>query len=70
MRPNIVFELTLNHFISESLKQEYAKEKQEMETSFKTRLENVQEEFARELTDTTEILKSSHKRELGNFLHS
>lgn len=38
-----------------------------MELGFRKRLEQVQEEFARELTDTTEILKSTHKRELGSY---
>lgn len=40
-----------------------------MEANFKKRLEQVQEEFAKELGDSTEILKSSHKRELGECLN-
>lgn len=40
-----------------------------MEASFKKRLEHVQEEFAKELNDATEIMKAQHKRELGKFQH-
>ncbi|XP_055530875.1 uncharacterized protein LOC129721845 isoform X2 [Wyeomyia smithii] len=50
--------------IIENLKEQYEKEKQEMEQHFSLRIQQVQEEFARELSDTTELLKLSHKREL------
>ncbi|XP_053683361.1 restin homolog [Sabethes cyaneus] len=50
--------------IIENLKEQYEREKQEMEQHFSLRIQQVQEEFARELSDTTELLKISHKREL------
>ncbi|XP_058467131.1 RB1-inducible coiled-coil protein 1 isoform X2 [Malaya genurostris] len=50
--------------IIESLKEQYEKEKQVMEQHFSLRIQQVQEEFARELSDTTELLKLTHKKEL------
>ncbi|XP_055594060.1 uncharacterized protein LOC129745170 isoform X2 [Uranotaenia lowii] len=48
----------------ESLKDQHEKEKTDMEQHFSLRLQQIQEEFARELSDATELLKASHKKEL------
>nr|XP_029731880.1 interaptin-like isoform X2 [Aedes albopictus] len=50
--------------IIENLKEQYEKEKFEMEQHFSLRIQQVQEEFQRELSDTTELLKATHKKEL------
>jgi hypothetical protein len=36
-----------------------------MEESFTKRILQVQEEFSRELTDSTDALRKKHKKELG-----
>lgn len=41
-----------------------------MEQHFSLRIQQVQEEFQRELSDTTELLKATHKKELGKFKYS
>uniref|UniRef100_A0A182K590 Uncharacterized protein n=1 Tax=Anopheles christyi TaxID=43041 RepID=A0A182K590_9DIPT len=50
--------------IIENLKQQFEKEKQELEQHFSDRIHQVQEEFAREISDTTELMKTVHKKEL------
>ncbi|XP_021711061.1 uncharacterized protein LOC5564138 isoform X3 [Aedes aegypti] len=50
--------------IIDNLKEQYEKEKFEMEQHFSLRIQQVQEEFQRELSDTTELLKATHKKEL------
>lgn len=57
-------------FFLENLKEQYEKEKFEMEQHFSLRIQQVQEEFQRELSDTTELLKATHKKELGKFKYS
>lgn len=52
----------------ENLKEQCEKEKQDMEQHFSFRIQQVQEEFARELADTTEMLKLTHKKELGRHI--
>lgn len=37
-----------------------------MEQHFSERIQQVQEEFAREISDTTELMKTAHKKELGS----
>lgn len=39
-----------------------------MESNFKAKQERLQEEFAKELNDATEIMKAQHKRELGKTI--
>lgn len=41
-----------------------------MEQHFSLRIQQVQEEFQRELSDTTELLKATHKKELGKLRFS
>ncbi|XP_062564757.1 uncharacterized protein LOC134227360 isoform X2 [Armigeres subalbatus] len=50
--------------IIDNLKEQYEKEKYDMEQHFSLRIQQVQEEFQRELSDTTEMLKATHKKEL------
>ncbi|XP_040161411.1 uncharacterized protein LOC120899522 isoform X1 [Anopheles arabiensis] len=50
--------------IIETLKQQFEKEKLELEQHFSERIQQVQEEFAREISDTTELMKTAHKKEL------
>lgn len=48
------------------MKRKHISEMEELEAKFNTRMERLQEEYNRELSDTTEQLKAKHKRELGN----
>ncbi|XP_058838317.1 putative leucine-rich repeat-containing protein DDB_G0290503 isoform X2 [Topomyia yanbarensis] len=57
-------EMSKRDQIIEDLKVQHEKEKEDMEQHFSLRIQQVQEEFARELSDTTELLKVNHKREL------
>ncbi|XP_055623798.1 uncharacterized protein LOC129767186 isoform X2 [Toxorhynchites rutilus septentrionalis] len=57
-------EVSKREQVIENLKEQCEKEKQEMEKHFSFRIQQVQEEFARELADTTEMLKLTHKKEL------
>jgi hypothetical protein len=41
-----------------------------MEEDFTKRILQVQEEFSRELTDSTDALIKKHKKELGNKMHT
>ncbi|XP_035789832.1 uncharacterized protein LOC118465575 isoform X2 [Anopheles albimanus] len=50
--------------IIETLKRQFLKEKQDLEQYFTNRIQEVQEEFAREISDATEMMKSAHKKEL------
>ncbi|ETN61457.1 hypothetical protein AND_006877 [Anopheles darlingi] len=50
--------------IIETLKRQFVKEKQDLEQYFTNRIQQVQEEFAREISDATEMMKSAHKKEL------
>ncbi|XP_058054042.1 uncharacterized protein LOC131205801 [Anopheles bellator] len=50
--------------IIENLKRQFEQEKQDLEKHFGARIQQVQEEFAREISDATEIMKSTHKKEL------
>ncbi|XP_065086929.1 interaptin-like isoform X2 [Ochlerotatus camptorhynchus] len=50
--------------IIENLKEQYEKEKYDMEQHFSLRIQQVQEEFQRELSDSTELLKVTHKKDL------
>ncbi|XP_052871891.1 uncharacterized protein LOC128277473 isoform X2 [Anopheles cruzii] len=50
--------------IIETLKRQFEQEKQDLEKHFGARIQQVQEEFAREISDATEIMKSTHKKEL------
>lgn len=51
--------------LAAELKEQHEKEKRDMEQHFSLRIQQVQEEFERELSDATEMLKVSHKKELG-----
>ncbi|XP_050098709.1 ankyrin repeat domain-containing protein 26-like isoform X2 [Anopheles aquasalis] len=50
--------------IIETLKRQFVKEKQDLEQYFTNRIQEVQEEFAREISDATEMMKCTHKKEL------
>lgn len=47
------------------MKQDHAQQVSQMEQKFNARLERLQEEYQRDLSDQTELLKAKHKRELG-----
>lgn len=49
----------------DELKSEYKREKDEIKASFYKSLEQIKEEFANEITITTETLTVKHKKELG-----
>ncbi|KFB47177.1 AGAP011049-PA-like protein [Anopheles sinensis] len=52
--------------IIDNLKRQFEQEKLRLEQHFTDRIQQVQEEFAREISDTTEMMKSVHKKELEN----
>lgn len=54
-------------FNVDELKNEYKREKEEIKASFYKSLEQIKEEFANEITITTETLTVKHKKELGMF---
>ncbi|KAL9702154.1 hypothetical protein quinque_005672 [Culex quinquefasciatus] len=60
----LVRETTQRDQVIAELKEQHEKEKRDMEQHFSLRIQQVQEEFERELSDATEMLKVSHKKEL------
>lgn len=50
------------------MKQEHGNKIEQMEQKWNARLERLQEEYQRDISDQTELIKSRHKRELGLFL--
>lgn len=60
--------MTFDKIISETLREEFDKEKMEMEEKFRERLGHVKEEFSSELATQSQELKDEHKKELGEFL--
>ncbi|XP_053669302.1 uncharacterized protein LOC128719699 [Anopheles marshallii] len=57
-------EISTKDEIIENLKLQFEQEKKELEQQFSDRIQQVQEEFAREISDTTELMKTAHKKEL------
>ncbi|XP_050079796.1 centromere protein F [Anopheles maculipalpis] len=57
-------EISAKDEIIENLKQQFEQEKSALERDFSERIQQVQEEFAREISDTTELMKTAHKKEL------
>lgn len=53
--------------MTEEIKNEHKREKEQIKASFYRSLEQIKEEFANEITLTTETLQGKHKRELGKF---
>lgn len=49
------------------MKIEHDQDREEMEEHFRTRLQQVKEEFANEITDATDTLKAKHKKEIGEL---
>jgi hypothetical protein len=47
------------------MKAEHKREKDQIKASFYNSLEQIKEEFANEITLTTETLQAKHKRDLG-----
>lgn len=52
-------------FLTEEIKGEHKREKEQIKASFYRSLEQIKEEFANEITLTTETLQTKHKREMG-----
>ncbi|XP_058124724.1 uncharacterized protein LOC131285405 [Anopheles ziemanni] len=59
-------EMVEKNEIIDNLKRQFEQEKLSLEQHFTDRIQQVQEEFAREISDTTETMKSVHKKELEN----
>ncbi|XP_049289720.1 uncharacterized protein LOC125767312 isoform X1 [Anopheles funestus] len=57
-------EISAKDEIIETLKLQFEQSKKELEEHFSDRIQQVQEEFAREISDTTELMKTAHKKEL------
>lgn len=54
---------------SETLREEFDKEKLEMEEKFLERIGHVKEEFSAELAAQSQDIKNEHKKELGEFIY-
>lgn len=52
--------------MTEEIRAEHKREKEQIKASFYRSLEQIKEEFANEITLTTETLQAKHKREMGN----
>jgi hypothetical protein len=51
--------------LTDEIKGEHKREKEQIKGSFYRSLEQIKEEFANEITLTSETLQAKHKRELG-----
>jgi hypothetical protein len=51
--------------LTDEIKGEHKREKEQIKASFYRSLEQIKEEFANEITLTSETLQAKHKRELG-----
>jgi hypothetical protein len=54
--------------LTEEIKDEHKREKEQIKASFYNSLEQIKEEFANEITLTQETLQGKHKREMGKSL--
>lgn len=52
------------------MKAEHKREKDQIKASFYNSLEQIKEEFANEITLTTETMQGKHKRDLGKTMMS
>lgn len=53
--------------MTEEIKSGHKREKEQIKGSFHMSLEQIKQEFANEITLTTDTLQGKHKRELGKF---
>jgi F0F1-type ATP synthase membrane subunit b/b' len=53
--------------LTEEIKGEHKREKEQIKASFYRSLEQIKEEFANEITLATESLQVKHKKEMGKF---
>lgn len=51
--------------ITDEIKDEHKREKEQIKASFYRSLEQIKEEFANEITLATEALQAKHKKEMG-----
>lgn len=51
--------------MTEEIKDDHKREKEQIKASFYRSLEQIKEEFANEITLTTETLQAKHKNEMG-----
>lgn len=51
--------------IADDIKEEHKREKEQIKASFYRSLEQIKEEFANEITLTTETMQAKHKKEMG-----
>lgn len=54
-----------NGNVLDDIKGEHKREKEQIKASFYRSLEQIKEEFANEITLTTETLQAKHKKEMG-----
>lgn len=59
----------MNDYLTEEIKGEHKREKEQIKASFYRSLEQIKEEFANEITLTTETLQGKHKQEMGKCSH-
>lgn len=59
-------EINVNgNVIADDIKEENKREKEQIKASFYRSLEQIKEEFANEITLTTETMQTKHKKEMG-----
>lgn len=59
-------EINVNgNVIADDIKEEHKREKEQIKASFYRSLEQIKEEFANEITLTTETMQAKHKKEMG-----
>lgn len=55
----------MENVIADDIKEEHKREKEQIKASFYRSLEQIKEEFANEITLTTETMQAKHKKEMG-----
>jgi F0F1-type ATP synthase membrane subunit b/b' len=55
----------MENVIADDIKDEHKREKEQIKASFYRSLEQIKEEFANEITLTTETMQAKHKKEMG-----
>lgn len=59
-------EINVNgNVIADDIKMEHKREKEQIKASFYRSLEEIKQEFANEITLTTETMQAKHKKEMG-----
>lgn len=66
----LIKETENNGNVLDDIKEEHKREKEQIKASFYRSLEQIKEEFANEITLTTETLQAKHKKEMGEDIRA